>query len=51
MLFTLSEQEATLVLQSLAKQPFEVVFQLIANFQTQANDQMTKKDDSDGTES
>ncbi len=36
MIFDITEQEANLVVQSLGKQPFELVFQLIAKLQQQA---------------
>ena len=47
MTFTLSEQEANIILQSLGKQPFEIVFQIIASIQKQAQEQMKSSEDSD----
>lgn len=45
MTFTLTEQEANIVIQSLGKQPFELVYQVIAKMQKQANEQLTPKED------
>jgi len=43
MRFKFTEQEANLILQSLAKQPFEVVYLLVAKVQKQASEQLVPK--------
>jgi hypothetical protein len=43
MTFDLTEQEANMVLQALAAQPYSSVYQLIAKLQRQATEQQTPK--------
>ncbi len=42
---TLKEEEVNVILQSLAKQPFEVVSGVIYKIQTQGNEQITKSEE------
>ena len=42
--FELTEQEANIVLNALAAQPFGQVFQLVAKFQKQAQDQLKEQE-------
>lgn len=43
MKFEFTQQEADIIIQSLAKQPFEVVYKLIAKMQQQAAKQLQPK--------
>lgn len=54
MRFDVTEQEANLIVQSLGKQPFEIVYQLIGKLQVQAQEANKPKEQdepskSDGT--